>query len=216
MMRPSDQKSYEQIFENNRQWVASRRAQDPTYFEEMAKDQSPDFLYIGCADSRIPANEIMGLGPGEVFVHRNIANMVIHTDINAQSVIQYAVEALDVKHIIVCGHYGCGGINAAMQPKDLGLLNAWLREIRDVYRKHHPTLDVLDQKMRHRTLVELNVYEQCVNVMKTACVQKKWMTHDYPTVHGWVYDLGEGLIKDLKLPFEDLMQQIQRLYRLDT
>jgi len=149
---------YRQVFANNREWVAAKLKADPNYFEELAKGQTPNFLYIGCADSRVPANEIMGLAPGDIFVHRNIANLVVNTDLNAQSVIEYAVVHLKVKHIIVCGHYGCGGVKGAMQPQDLGILNGWLREIRDVYRIHKKELDQIeDEENRYRRLIELNV-----------------------------------------------------------
>jgi carbonic anhydrase len=208
--------TYEEVFENNRQWVAQNIERDPDFFRRLATHQSPDFLFIGCADSRVPANEIMGLEAGELFVHRNIANLVVNTDINAQSVIQYAVANLDVKHIIVCGHYGCGGVAAAMQPADLGLLNGWLREIRDVYRLHQEELDAIeDQDARYRRLIELNVREQCVNVIKTAVVQKRYLDTGYPVVHGWVYDIANGLLRDLDVPFGDILSKIQEIYRLD-
>lgn len=208
--------TYEEVFENNRQWVAQNLERDPDFFRRLATHQSPDYLFIGCADSRVPANEIMGLEAGELFVHRNIANLVVNTDINAQSVIQYAVANLDVKHIIVCGHYGCGGVAAAMQPADLGLLNGWLREIRDVYRLHQAELDAIeDEGARYRRLIELNVQEQCVNVIKTAVVQKAYLNTGFPVVHGWVYDIANGLLRDLDVPFEEILQKIQEIYRLD-
>ena len=208
--------TYEEVFENNRQWVAQNLERDPDFFRRLATHQSPDYLFIGCADSRVPANEIMGLEAGELFVHRNIANLVVNTDINAQSVIQYAVANLDVKHIIVCGHYGCGGVAAAIQPADLGLLNGWLREIRDVYRLHQAELDAIeDEGARYRRLIELNVQEQCVNVIKTAVVQKAYLNTGFPVVHGWVYDIANGLLRDLDVPFEEILQKIQEIYRLD-
>jgi len=208
---------YQRILDGNRAWVASMNDADPGFFERLAEVQTPEFLYIGCADSRVPANQIMGLDPGSVFVHRNIANLVVNTDTNAQSVIQYAVEHLHVKHIVVCGHYGCGGVRAAMQSADLGLLNGWLREIRDVYRMHKVVLDAIeDDKARYRRLVELNVREQCINVIKTASVQRQYMKHGFPVVHGWVYDLHDGLLHDLGLPFEQLLEEVQDLYRLDV
>ena len=208
---------YQRLFENNRAWVASKLAEDPDFFTKLATEQHPDFLFIGCSDSRVPANEIMGLEPGEVFVHRNIANLVGHTDLNAQAVIHYAVEHLDVKHIIVCGHYGCGGVRAALKPLDLGLLNGWLRQIRDVYRLHRPQLDALmTPQARERRLIELNVQEQCVNVIKTAVVQRSFKLKGYPRVHGWVYDLSDGIIKDLKIPFEDVLASIQHIYDLEV
>ncbi len=208
-------RKYEQIFENNRKWVASHVERDPDFFKRLAAGQDPEFLFIGCADSRVPANEIMGLNPGEVFVHRNVANLVVSTDINAQSVIEYAVRHLDVRHIIVCGHYGCGGVAAAMQPADLGLLNGWLREIRDVYRLYQDELDAIeDQQARYRRLIELNIQEQCVNVIKTAVVQKTYLQTGHPTVHGWVYDLADGLLHDLEIPFAEILAKIQKIYDL--
>jgi carbonic anhydrase len=207
---------YDEVFENNRQWVARNTERDPDFFSRLATHQDPDFLFIGCADSRVPANEIMGLEPGDVFVHRNVANLVVGTDINAQSVIEYAVGHLDVKHVIVCGHYGCGGVAAAMQPADLGLLNGWLREIRDVYRLHQKELEAIeDTDARYRRLVELNVREQCVNVIKTAVVLKKYAHTGHPVVHGWVYDVANGLLRDLEVPFEEILERIQEIYRLE-
>jgi carbonic anhydrase len=208
---------YRQVFENNRRWVERMRAGDERYFEKLSAGQKPEFLYIGCADSRVPANEIMGLQPGEVFVHRNIANLVVNTDLNVHSVIEYAVDHLQVDHIIVCGHYGCGGVKAAMTPADLGLLNPWLREIRDVYRLHAAELDAIaDQPARYRRLVELNVREQCVQVLKTAVVQKHYLKRGYPRVHGWVFDLADGLLEDLEVPFEQILEEIRAVYRLDV
>jgi carbonic anhydrase len=207
--------TYEQIFENNRQWVASKLATDKDFFEKLAREQRPDYLYIGCSDSRVPANEIMGLDAGELFVHRNIANLVISIDLNVMSVINYAVRVLEVKHIIVCGHYNCGGVKAAMQPQDLGLLNPWLRNIRDVYRLHMEELNALtDQTQRFNRLVELNVQEQCLNVIKAAVVQQSYLEKGFPTVHGWVYDLHNGLLVDLKIDFEGLLHEIQKIYDL--
>jgi carbonic anhydrase len=206
---------YQQILENNRRWVARRRALDPHFFEHLAARQSPEFLYIGCADSRVPANVIMGVEPGEVFVHRNLANLVVNTDANAQSVIQYAVEHLHVRHVVVCGHYDCGGVAAAMGDEDHGLLNGWLGEIRDVHRIHQNELAAIDDPgERSRRLVELNVLEQCANVIKTSAVQQHYRVHGTPTVHGWVFDIGDGLIRDLELPFEELLAEVQRFHRL--
>jgi carbonic anhydrase len=182
----------------------------------LAKGQHPEFLFIGCSDSRVPPSEMMGFSPGHVFVHRNIANIVPNTDLNVQSVIQYAVDVLEVDHVVVCGHYGCGGIAAALEVEDLGLLNKWLREIRDVYRLHSDELDAIEDKTaRNRRLVELNVREQCVNVAKTSWVQKHYATHRRPHVHGWVYDLSTGHINDLNIPFLDILRDIQDIYRLD-
>ena len=206
---------YRQVFENNRRWVEEMRATDADFFQKLAKDQNPDFLYIGCADSRVPANVIMGMDPGDVFVHRNIANLVLHTDLNVQSVIEYAVTHLQVKHVVVCGHYGCGGVAAAMQPADLGVLNPWLREIRDVCRNHQHDLAGLEGEERARKLVELNVQEQCINVIKTAAVLKQYQRNKFPVVHAWVYDLGEGLIHELPLDFEGIVAQVREIYTLE-
>jgi len=209
--------SYEQLFENNRKWVASKTATDAEFFEKLAKDQSPDYLYIGCSDSRVPANEIMGLEPGDVFVHRNIANLVVNTDLNVMSVINYAVRHLHVKHIIVCGHYNCGGVKAAMTPKDLGILNPWLRNIRDVFRLHHNELMAIeDEHERYNRLVELNVQEQVVNVIKTAAVQKSYVKNQFPVVHGWVFDLHTGILKDLDIDFRETLRDIQEIYDLTS
>ncbi len=207
--------SYEQLFENNKKWIASMKARDVDFFEKLAKDQTPEYLYIGCSDSRVPANEIMGLEPGEVFVHRNIANVVANIDLNVMSVINYAVANLHVQHIIVCGHYNCGGVRAAMMPHDMGILNPWLRNIRDVYRLHQNELDmIVDDHERYNRLVELNVQEQAINVIKTAVVQKSYLKNRYPIVHGWVFDLKTGELKDLKIDFTKVLQDIQKIYDL--
>lgn len=207
--------SYDQVFENNKKWVETHKGEDANFFDELAKGQSPDYLYIGCADSRVPANEIMGLAPGDVFVHRNVANLVNNIDLNVMSCINYAVEHLKVKHVVVCGHYGCGGVKAAMTPQDLGILNPWLRNIRDVYRLHQDELDAItDEHARYDRLVELNVEEQCFNVIKTAVVQKGYIANKYPIVHGWVFDLKTGLLKDLKIDFEGMLKRIQKTYDL--
>ncbi len=207
---------YRQVFDNNRKWVASKREHDEGYFERLSKGQSPSFLYIGCADSRVPANEIMGLEPGEVFVHRNIANVVCNTDLNVHSVIEYAVNHLEVDHIVVVGHHGCGGVRAAMKSQDLGIMNGWLREIRDVYRLHKDELRAIeDEEARYRRLVELNVQEQCIRVIKTASVQKAFLKRGLPKVHGWVFDLADGLIQDLEIPFDKILADIREIYRLE-
>jgi carbonic anhydrase len=207
--------SYDEIFENNRLWVASKTAADKDFFERLAQEQNPEYLYIGCSDSRVPTNEIMGLDAGEVFVHRNVANLVNNVDLNVMSVINYAVRHLQVKHIVVCGHYNCGGVKAAMQPADLGLLNPWLRNIRDVYRMYRQELDAIeDDHLRFNRLVELNVQEQCVNVIKTAAVQQSYVGNGFPTVHGWVYDLYTGKLIDLKIDFEGILHNIQEIYDL--
>lgn len=207
--------TYEEIFENNRKWVTAMTANDANFFEKLAKDQTPEYLYIGCSDSRVPANEIMGLEPGEVFVHRNVANLVHSIDLNIMSVINYAVKYLNVKHIIVCGHYNCGGVKAAMEPRDMGILNPWLRSIRDVYRLHEKELDsITDLQQRYNRLVELNVREQATNIIKTAVVQKAYLNTGYPVVHGWVFDLHTGKLIDLDIKFTDILHQIQKLYNL--
>ena len=207
--------TYEMIFERNRKWVADMKAKDANFFDKLARDQTPDYLYIGCSDSRVPANEIMGLEPGDVFVHRNVANLVNNTDLNVMSVINFAVKHLNVKHIIVCGHYDCGGVKAAMTPKDMGLLNPWLRTIRDVYRMHHVELDAIaDQRLRYNRLVELNVKEQATNVIKTASVQKAYQKQGFPIVHGWVFDLHTGILIDLDINFKAILKDIQQIYDL--
>ncbi|HBQ10861.1 MAG TPA: carbonic anhydrase [Myxococcales bacterium] len=207
---------YQRVFEANRRWVAEKN-EEAGFFEALSAGQNPDFLYIGCSDSRVPANEIMGCAPGEVFVHRNVANLVVNTDLNAHSVIEYAVNHLEVDHIVVCGHYGCGGVRAAMKSQDLGLLNGWLREVRDVYRIHREELNAIeDEEARYRRLVELNVQEQCIRVMKTASVQKHYLRRKPPTVHGWVFDLKDGLLHDLDLPFDEILADIREIYRLDV
>jgi carbonic anhydrase len=204
------------VFANNRRWVEAKRAEDADYFTRLSSGQKPPFLYIGCSDSRVPANEIMGLAPGDLFVHRNVANLVVNTDLNAHTVIEYAVTQLEVDHIVVCGHYGCGGVKAAMEPKDLGLLNGWLREVRDVYRLHRSELNAIgDEAARYARLVELNVQEQCIHVMKTASVQKQYLKRGYPIVHGWVFDLADGLLKDLQIPFDAIREEIREIYRLE-
>jgi len=206
--------SYEQIFENNRRWVAEKKATDREFFEHLAKGQNPEFLYIGCSDSRVTAEELMGAHPGEVFVHRNIANLVSNNDLSAMSVIKYAVAHLHVKHIIVCGHYFCGGVKASMESLDLGILNPWLRNIRDVYRLHKEELNALDGDSRYMRLVELNVEEQCLNVMKTTVVQKTYLKHGFPIVHGWVFDIRTGELIDLHFDFQSKLQDIQDIYDL--
>lgn len=208
-------KSYKQIFENNRKWVESKIAENPEYFHELAKTQNPEYLYIGCSDSRVTAEDMMGAEPGEVFVHRNVANIINTLDMSSTAVIQYAVEHLKVNHIIVCGHYNCGGVKAAMTSQDLGLLNPWLRNIRDVYRLHQAELDAIeDQAGRYDRLVELNVQEQCINVIKMACVQERYILEEFPVVHGWVFDLRSGKIIDLEIDFEKILKDIQKIYNL--
>lgn len=207
--------SYEEIFENNRRWVDEKTSNDKDFFTNLAKDQQPDYLYIGCSDSRVTAEDLMGVTPGEVFVHRNVANLVNNVDLNVMAVINYAVRHLHVKHIIICGHYNCGGVKASMQPKDLGILNPWLRNIRDVYRQHQAELDAIEHEIdRYNRLVELNVQEQSVNIIKTAAVQQSYIEKGYPIVHGWVFDISNGLLKDLKIDFVSILKDIQKIYNL--
>lgn len=204
----------EQIFKNNEKWVNEKLSIDPNYFKNLANGQNPDILYVGCSDSRITAEEIMGVAPGDVFVMRNISNMVSNLDLSAMSVINYAVDILHVKHIVICGHYGCGGVKAAMQSKDLGLLNPWLRNIRDVYRLHRSELHAIsDEEKRYRRLVELNVQEQCVNVIKTAVAQLAIRKGEL-AIHGWVMDMATGKLIDLKIDFEKVLEGIMEIYEL--
>lgn len=211
------QEKYDKIFEANRQWIEKNKTDNPQLFKLLSEDQHPDFLYIGCSDSRVHANQVMGLKPGEVFVHRNIANMVVNTDLNALSVINYAVEYLKVKYIIICGHYGCGGIKAAMEHLDYGILNPWLRSIRDIYRLHQEELDAIeDKEARYRRLVELNTYEQCLNVIKTAEVQKSYHQKGYPKVAGWVFDINDAILHDLHIDFEGELQKIKKIYDITS
>jgi len=207
--------SYNKVFENNKKWIEDNIDGDDDFFKNLSKGQSPDFLYIGCSDSRVPANHIMGLEPGEVFVHRNIANLVIGADLNCHSVIQYAVQHLKVKHIVVCGHYGCGGVQAAMQQQDMGMLNQWLSHIRDTYRLNQDELDAIeDESKRNDRLVELNVQEQCINVYKSIFVQDSIEANNSPSVHGWVYSLESGELIDLKLDFSKIRSKFHEIYRL--
>jgi carbonic anhydrase len=202
------------IFENNKKWISEKLKLDPEYFKELGKGQAPQILYIGCSDSRVSAEDLMGVQPGEVFVHRNIANMVPNTDLNVMSVVNYAVSHLEVKHVVVCGHYSCGGVKAAMQSKDLGILNPWLRNIRDVYRLHKAELDLIEcEEKKYDRLVELNVQEQCVNVLKTSDVQQAFKKRNI-TVHGWVWDIHTGELIDLKIDFNKILNDIMEIYRL--
>lgn len=188
------------LFENNQVWVDQIKSDDPSFFETLAKQQSPEYLWIGCSDSRVPANEIVGLLPGELFVHRNVANVVIHTDLNCLSVLQYAVDILKVKHVIVCGHYGCGGVKAAHDNIKLGLIDNWLRHVQDIHRKHKTLLDPIgDETMRVDRLCELNVIEQVMNVCETTIVQDAWARGQQLAIHGWIYSLKDGLLRDMKL-----------------
>lgn len=203
-----------EIFSNNRKWVEDKLAISPNYFTELAKDQSPEFLYIGCSDSRVTAEDLMGIEPGQAFIHRNIANMVISIDLNAMSVLHYAVDILKVKQVVVCGHYNCGGVKAAMQSVDMGVLNPWLRNIRDVYRLHKDELNAIeDEGKRYDRLVELNVQEQCINVIKTAEVQQAYREREI-RIHGWVFDIRTGTLKDLQIDFAGILEHIMEIYRL--
>jgi len=204
----------EQIFANNQKWVAEKLSISPTYFEKLSKGQSPEYLYIGCSDSRVTAEDLMGVQPGEVFIHRNIANMVISIDLNVMSVLNYAVNHLKVNHIIVCGHYACGGVKAAMQSADLGILNPWLRNIRDVYRLHKEELNAItEEEKRYDRLIELNVQEQCINLIKTAAVQQAYKERGL-LVHGWVFDIHSGKLIDLKIDFPKILKEIMEIYKL--
>ncbi len=204
----------QQIFKNNKAWVDQKLSTDKDYFENLAKGQTPNILYIGCSDSRVTAEELMGVSPGDAFVHRNIANMVPNTDLSSMSVIDYAVMHLKVNHIVVCGHYYCGGVKAAMQSADLGILNPWLRNIRDVYRIHRDELNAIeDEDAKYKRLVELNVQEQCINVIKTAEVQQAYIDRGI-RVHGWVFDIHSGKLIDLNIDFESILKGIMEIYRL--
>lgn len=203
------------IFNENQSWIQNRLELDPNYFENLSKGQQPEILYIGCSDSRVTAEELMGAGPGDIFVHRNIANTVSNLDLSSMSVINFAVHHLKVKHVVVCGHYYCGGVKAAMQAQDLGILNPWLRNIRDVYRIHKEELNSIeDEDVKYKRLVELNVQEQCVNVLKTPEVQIASKVHGL-TVHGWVFDISTGKLIDLEIDFAKILDNIQEIYRLD-
>jgi carbonic anhydrase len=207
-------KMLQHLFENNRDWAQSIIAQEPDFFKQLAGQHAPEYLWIGCSDSRVPANELIGLRPGEVFVHRNIANQVIHTDMNCLSVIQYAVDFLKVKHIIVYGHYGCGGVISAMDNRPQGLVDNWLRHIRDIYQKYEQTLNgISDMKRRTKKLCELNVIEQVANVCHTTFVQEAWKRRQELAVHGWVYGLENGLLKDLHVCVRGA-EELSDIYRM--
>lgn len=204
----------EQVFANNEKWIQEKLSANKDYFNELAKGQAPEFLYIGCSDSRVTAEDIMGVQPGEVFVHRNIANLVNSVDLNVMSVLNYAVRHLKVNHIVVCGHYYCGGVKAAMQPSDLGILNPWLRNIRDVYRLHKEELNAIsNEDERYNRLIELNVQEQCINLIKTAAVQQAHKERGL-LVHGWVFDIRSGRLIDLKIDFPNILASIMEIYKL--
>ncbi len=191
-------KPYEQLLLENKAWAKEKISGDPGFFQRLVDIQAPKFLWIGCSDSRVPPNEITQTQPGEIFIHRNVANLVIHTDLNLLSVLQYAVEVLRIEHIIVCGHYGCGGVKAAMTKKSYGLINKWIRNIKDVYRYHQAEIDALESEdARLNKLIELNVQEQVYNLAKTSIIQQSWKKHKAPHLHGWVYDLADGVIRPL-------------------
>jgi carbonic anhydrase len=205
---------FENIFENNAKWVSEKLAVNPDYFTNLSKGQKPEILYIGCSDSRVTAEDLMGVQPGEIFVHRNIANMVISIDLNVMSVINYAVRHLKVNQIVVCGHYFCGGVKAAMQPNDMGILNPWLRNIRDVYRLHKEELNAItNEDEKYNRLIELNVQEQCVNLIKTAAVQEAHKERGLQ-VHGWVFDVHSGKLIDLKIDFPKVLSEIMEIYKI--
>ena len=202
------------LFQKNKEWVANKLAKDPDYFRHMAEAQDPMYLWIGCSDSRVPANEIVGLEPGELFVHRNVANIFPHTDFNCLSVLEYGVDLLKVRHVIVCGHYGCGGVKAAMEDNHLGLVDNWLRNIRDVYARFKDELDrIVDPQDRYNRLVELNVMQQVLNVCHTTIVQGAWAKGQPLWVHGWVYDLASGILKDLDCCVSSI-DQVEAIYRV--
>jgi carbonic anhydrase len=207
--------AYEKLLLQNKAWSEEMTDRDSSFFARLANQQSPKFLWIGCSDSRVPANEITGTDPGEIFVHRNIANMVVHTDLNLLSVLQYAVEVLKVEHIILCGHYGCGGIKAAIDKKSLGLINKWLRNIKEVYRMYETEINSIedyDQKVNR--LVELNVIEQCNDLIKTSIIQKAWKNEKRPVIHGWVYGLSNGLVNEL-VTIEPDIENVHPIFRYE-
>jgi len=205
---------YQSLFEKNEKWIEKRLSSDPDFFKRMAKGQSPQLLWIGCADSRVPANEIIGTEPGEVFVHRNIANLVVHTDMNMLSVLDYAVNVLKVKHVVVCGHYGCGGVQAAMGNKSYGVIDNWIRHIKDVYRFHKEELDhIHEEDKKFNRFVELNVVEQVFDLAKTSIVQNAWKNDQELTIHGWVYRLIDGKIIDLNVNFKN-NSELHKVYQL--
>ncbi|KAG6576604.1 Carbonic anhydrase [Phytophthora cinnamomi] len=209
--------SLERLFENNKKWRDGKKLLDPDYFDKTSQGQHPQYLWIGCSDSRVPAEEITGLAPGEVFVHRNVANLVVSNDISSLSVVQYAVEHLKVKDIIVCGHYGCGGVHAAVENKHLGLLDNWLRNIRDVVRLHNDELQQIDNhEQRMRRTVELNTIEQCINVFKIGLVQRHQVKYGFPRIHGLVYDLKNGELNEMDVDFQSYVRKYRSIYKLHS
>lgn len=205
---------YKQILENNKEWVRTKLDEDPNYFTKLAKGQKPPLLWIGCADSRVPANQIINAPPGEVFVHRNIANMVIHSDMNMLSVLDYAVNVLHIKHVVVCGHYGCGGVEAAMGNQSMGLIDNWIRHIKNIYRLHKDELNSIeDHQSRFDRFVELNVIEQVYDLAKTSIVQNIWSKGEDLMLHGWVYGVNTGIVKDLDVNIKN-QSQLEETYQL--
>jgi carbonic anhydrase len=209
-------KPYTDLLLQNKAWVAQKNNEDPEFFTRLSNQQSPKFLWIGCSDSRVPANQITGTDPGEIFVHRNIANMVVHTDMNMLSVLDYAVNVLQVQHVIVCGHYGCGGVRAAMGNKQFGLIDNWIRHIKDVYQMYYEELEAIPEGIeRENRFTELNVMEQVYDLSQTSIIQNSWQKHSRPSLHGWIYDIRNGLIKDLDVTFND-SSELPEVYRLDN
>jgi carbonic anhydrase len=215
MNKEQAERDYQQLLLQNRAWVKERNQHDPEFFSRLANQQHPKFLWIGCSDSRVPANQITGTDPGEVFVHRNIANMVVHSDMNMLSVLDYAVNVLMVEHVILCGHYGCGGVRAAMGQKQYGIIDNWIRHIKDVYRFYEGELDAIkDQEQRENRFVELNVIEQVYHLCKTSIIQNAWQKRQAPYVHGWVYNVADGVIKDLDVSFHE-NSELPKVYRFE-
>ncbi len=209
-------KTLHELLDRNRDWASRVKAQDPEFFSKLSKQQSPQYLWIGCSDSRVPANQIVGLLPGEIFVHRNVANIVVHTDFNCLSVIQYAVAVLKVKHIILCGHYGCGGVQAALGSSQFGLIDNWLRHIKDIFSKHCAALEAIkDPSQQLNRLCELNVIEQVKNICHTTVVQEAWASGQQLSVHGWIYGIDNGLLKDLNVSISK-QQEIGQIYQVIT
>jgi carbonic anhydrase len=215
MMEKEALKHYNQLLLQNKAWVKQRNQEDPNFFSRLAQQQNPKFLWIGCSDSRVPANQITGTDPGEIFVHRNIANMVVHTDMNMLSVLDYAVNVLLVEHVIVCGHYGCGGVRAAMGQKQFGIIDNWIRHIKDVYRVNETELTAIkDPQERENKFIEINVVEQVYHLCKTSIIQNAWESRKGPYVHGWVYNIEDGVIKDLKVTFHE-NSELPEVYKFE-
>ncbi len=209
--------TYEEIFLNNKKWADAKKRTDSEFFQKLASGQYPEFLFVGCSDSRVTAEEMMGAKPGEVFIHRNIANLVPNNDLCSAAVVEYSIRQLHVKHIIICGHYACGGVKAAMEARDLGILNPWLRNIRDVFRLHKDELlAIKDEEARYDRLVELNIHEQCLNVIKMAVWQRSFLETGGPKIHGWVFDVKSGNLVDLTIDVQSLLHSIREIYDLGT